>query len=274
MTYRIMKHIVARMLKKGQSALKPVFCSVRQPLNAGVLLLRGVGVPLIMLCLVLFVNAPLDLPAATISILTDSLNRITNITYSTGGSISYSYDKNGNRVTLSSIAHTTGADTNAPSIPLDLLASALSVSQITLKWSPAFDSGGSGLAGYKVFRNGIFVGASTSTNYVSIGLSPNTQYCFTVAAYDNATNTSLPSVQSCAMTYILSQPVLVLASQNPASGIEFSFNSVSGANYRVQTSSDLTFWSDLTNLLGDGSVFTFLYPSVTNSAQFFRIVSP
>jgi len=47
--------------------------------------------------------------AETVGCLYDSLNRITNITYSTGGSISYAYDKAGNRVALSSIANTTGA---------------------------------------------------------------------------------------------------------------------------------------------------------------------
>jgi hypothetical protein len=212
--------------------------------------------------------------AETMAYSFDSLNRITSITYSSGGSISYSYDKAGNRTTFASIAHTSGADTTAPAVPSGLSALAQSVSRIALNWSPSLDTGGAGFAGYKIFRDGVFLVATSSTNYMSVNLVPNTYYCFTIQAYDNAANISLPSIQSCAMTYDLPRPVLILGSHNPANGIDFSFGTVSEASYRIQTSSDLKSWNDVTNFSGDGSLFFFQPSAPTNSAHFFRIVSP
>src|SRR5947207_2202889 len=48
-------------------------------------------------------------------------------------------------------------DTVAPSVPTALSASAPSCSQINLGWNPSTDSGGSGLKGYNVYRNTLFV---------------------------------------------------------------------------------------------------------------------
>jgi chitinase len=81
-------------------------------------------------------------------------------------------------------------DTTAPSIPTGLTASATSCSQINLSWTASTDTGGSGLAGYKVFRNGVQIATTNLTSYNSTGLTGATSYVFTVAAYDNAGNTS------------------------------------------------------------------------------------
>lgn len=92
------------------------------------------------------------------------------------------------------------ADTTAPSVPTGLAASAASSSQINLSWNVGSDTGGSGLAGYRVYRSGVLLGTTVGTGYSSTGLSPSTTYCFTVAAYDNAGNTSGQSAQACATT--------------------------------------------------------------------------
>src|SRR5207247_1006040 len=47
------------------------------------------------------------------------------------------------------------SDTTAPSVPSGLGAGAASSSQINLSWNAATDSGGSGLAGYIVYRSGV-----------------------------------------------------------------------------------------------------------------------
>ena len=62
------------------------------------------------------------------------------------------------------------------------------------------DTGGSGLAGYKVFRAGSQVGTTATTGYSETGLTGSTLYCYTVTAYDNAGNASAASVQACATT--------------------------------------------------------------------------
>src|SRR5260370_16361100 len=45
------------------------------------------------------------------------------------------------------------SDTTAPTVPTGLTASAVSSSQVNLVWSGSTDTGGSGLAGYKIYRS-------------------------------------------------------------------------------------------------------------------------
>jgi chitinase len=48
-------------------------------------------------------------------------------------------------------------DTTPPSSPTGLSAAAASCSQVNLGWNAATDTGGSGLKGYDVYRNGAFL---------------------------------------------------------------------------------------------------------------------
>jgi chitodextrinase len=113
------------------------------------------------------------------------------------------YDGVGNTSAQSTAASATtpaAADTTAPSVPPGVTASAVSSSQINLSWSAATDTGGSGLSGYKIFRNGVDIGTTTTTSYSNTGLAASAGYCYAVAAYDNAGNTSAQSAQPCATT--------------------------------------------------------------------------
>lgn len=111
-----------------------------------------------------------------------------------------SYDNAGNNSAQSSSqCATTLADTVAPSVPV-LTATAVSFSQINLSWTAATDTGGAGLAGYKVYRAGVQIATTTATSYSNTGLSASTQYCYTVASYDNSGNTSAQSSSRCATT--------------------------------------------------------------------------
>lgn len=87
-------------------------------------------------------------------------------------------------------------DSEAPTIPSELGADASDVSRIQLTWTASVDSG-TGVAGYKIFRDGVAVpvGVSTTTAFVDTGLMPNTAYTYTVSAYDSAApaNESPPS---------------------------------------------------------------------------------
>src|SRR5213075_3252556 len=71
----------------------------------------------------------------------------------------------------------------SPSVPTALSASAPSCSQINLGWNPSTDSGGSGLRGYNVYRNSVFVkqvlvpGTTTSDP----GMVASTVYTFNAA---------------------------------------------------------------------------------------------
>jgi chitodextrinase len=91
------------------------------------------------------------------------------------------------------------ADTQAPTVPTGLVASAVSATQINLSWVNSTDA--VGVAGYKVFRNGIQIGmVSTVTNYFDTGLAASTGYLYSVCAYDTAGNNSPQCTQVQAVT--------------------------------------------------------------------------
>ncbi len=124
------------------------------------------------------------------------------------GSVAYSYkvsarDAASNESAQSAAANVTTPDTIAPTIPAGLSAAAASPSRINLSWGASSDSGGSGLAGYRVFRGGSQIATTTATSYSDTGLASSTAYSYTVAAYDTATptNTSAQSNAASATTW-------------------------------------------------------------------------
>ena len=95
----------------------------------------------------------------------------------------------------------TSPDTTAPSVPAGLTAPSVSSSSVTLTWNASTDNaGGSGVAGYDIYRNGGLVGSSSSTGYTNSGLSAATAYTYRVRARDNAGNASAQSAQISATT--------------------------------------------------------------------------
>jgi chitodextrinase len=110
---------------------------------------------------------------------------------------SYSYrvrakDNAGNRSTYSSavVVTTPVNDTQAPPAPANLSGEALSDKQVQLAWSAVVDQGGSGLAGYEVFRNENMIATTSSLIFTDSNLQPETLYTYAVRAYDNAGNRS------------------------------------------------------------------------------------
>jgi chitodextrinase len=113
------------------------------------------------------------------------------------------YDGAGNTSAQSTAASATTpacADTSAPSVPSGLAAAVVSCSQVNLSWAASTDTGGSGLAGYKVYRNSIQVATTSATTFSSTGLAASTLYTYRVAAYDGAGNTSAQSTAASATT--------------------------------------------------------------------------
>ena len=86
------------------------------------------------------------------------------------------------------------ADTTPPNVPTGLAASTQTASSINLVWTATSDNpGGSGMAGYTLFRNGAPVGSPTTTSFTDGGLAASTTYTYTVQARDNAGNHSAHS---------------------------------------------------------------------------------
>jgi hypothetical protein len=58
-------------------------------------------------------------------------------------------------------------------------------------------------------------------------------------------------------------------------GFPFDLNLPLGSSYRIQSSTNMTQWTDLTNFTGTGAPFPFTDATATNRARtFYRIVSP
>jgi hypothetical protein len=112
---------------------------------------------------------------------------------------------------------TAASDTTAPTVPGTPAASSITQTGATLTWTASTDSGGSGLAGYDVYRvqgsTSTLVASPTSASTTLTGLTANTAYTYAVRAKDAAGNTSaasssvtfttLPttSTSSCAVKY-------------------------------------------------------------------------
>jgi hypothetical protein len=84
-------------------------------------------------------------------------------------------------------------DTIPPSVPNSLTATAVSSTRIDLSWGPSTDTGGSGVAGYLVYRGSTQIATASSTAYSDTGLTPSTAYQYQVAAVDGAGNVSSKS---------------------------------------------------------------------------------
>jgi YVTN family beta-propeller protein len=101
------------------------------------------------------------------------------------------YDAAGNESAQSDSASATTLDTEAPTRPTGLAATATDWDAVSLSWDAATDD--VGVTGYRVFRDGVEVGTATGTTYADSGLTAETTYSYTVSAYDAAGNESAQS---------------------------------------------------------------------------------
>lgn len=125
------------------------------------------------------------------------------------------------------------ADTVAPSTPLDLTAAAISSSQINLAWSAATDN--VGVAGYQVWRNGVYVASPSSSSYSDTALAASTTYTYTVKAFDAAGNVSPASVAVSATTLA---PVLDTTAPSTPTNLTGSAASASQINLTWSAATD------------------------------------
>jgi len=86
------------------------------------------------------------------------------------------------------VTATTTYDTTPPSVPTGLTGYAASFSKIDLYWSASNDN--TGVAGYKVYKDGVFIESVSGTSISLGGLTEGTGYSFTVRAFDGAGNMS------------------------------------------------------------------------------------
>lgn len=131
------------------------------------------------------------------SFLTEVLNPFYNDTNLPVGTYTYSVtavDAAGNVSAVSNSATVTvppppTSDTTPPSVPTNLVTTVVGTT-IGLSWGISSDD--TGVAGYRVTRNGTVIGTTNDTTFQDAGLAAGT-YSYTVAAFDAAGNTSAQS---------------------------------------------------------------------------------
>jgi chitodextrinase len=85
-------------------------------------------------------------------------------------------------------ATTTLADTQAPSVPTGLTATAVSGTQVNLAWNAATDN--VGVTGYYVYLNDQPLATTTTTSFSHTGLTAGSTYNYRVSAFDAVPNHS------------------------------------------------------------------------------------
>jgi len=109
----------------------------------------------------------------------------------------YAVDAAGNVSPASNTAAVTTpgqGDTQAPTSPTGVTATAASASQVNVGWNASTDN--IGVTGYTVYRNGTAIATTsgaTATAYTDTSVAPSTTYTYTIDAFDAAGNHSQPS---------------------------------------------------------------------------------
>ncbi|WP_394361139.1 discoidin domain-containing protein [Amycolatopsis sp. SB7-3] len=84
-----------------------------------------------------------------------------------------------------------GGDTQAPTVPTGLTATATTVDSVTLGWTASTDN--VGVTEYEVLRDGNVVGTTATTTYTDSGLASGAEFGYSVRARDAAGNVSAAS---------------------------------------------------------------------------------
>ena len=96
------------------------------------------------------------------------------------------------------------SDTESPSTPSNLTAQS-TVAQVDLNWTASTDAQGT-VTSYRVFRDAVEVGTSTTTAYTDDAVQEEQSYLYTVSAIDDSGNESNQST-----TLVVNTPAVVLS---------------------------------------------------------------
>jgi chitodextrinase len=108
---------------------------------------------------------------------------------------------------LSNEDSATTLDATGPTTPTNLTATPASTDRIDLDWAASSDPE-SGIAGYRIFRDGSQVGQTAQTSFSDTGLSPATEYEYRVRAVNGDGLQSGPSDAASATTLDATPPTI------------------------------------------------------------------
>ena len=107
-----------------------------------------------------------------------------------------------NPITANSMSNTacatTDPDTEAPTTPGGVTATAISTAQIDIRWDGSIDD--YFVAAYNIFRDGTLLFSVPGTVASDTSAAPDTEYCYSVSAVDTSGNESARSNANCATT--------------------------------------------------------------------------
>lgn len=112
-------------------------------------------------------------------------------------------------------------DTQAPSLPAGLSASAVSTSTFTLNWNASTDN--TGVDFYEVFKGGVSIGTTANTTFIVTGLTAPVTYSMTVKATDLLGNVTAASVALPVTTVVDATAPSVPSSLSSSSVLTTSF---------------------------------------------------
>lgn len=114
-------------------------------------------------------------------------SEITHVINGIGGKVHDNSTSEGMRQTVNEFVGGT-PDTQAPTSPVNVTATAVSDSEIDLSWTASKDN--VNLAGYDIYRDGVPVAFTLSNSYKDMGLTAFTTYTYSLIAKDGAGNLS------------------------------------------------------------------------------------
>ena len=164
------------------------------------------------------------------------------------------------------------ADTTAPTVPAGVTVTAQSSTQILVSWTASTDAG-TGVAGYRVYRNGgdSALATVTATTYTDSSVVANTAYSYTVRAFDGATPANESAVSAAASATTPAIPVTSGLDGRPANATclagDSPSNAVSVAVQRVFPS--LTFTQPVAMLQEPGNSARWYVVQKTGSVRVF-----
>jgi chitodextrinase len=150
---------------------------------------------------------------------------------------------------------TPAADTQAPTVPTGLTASAVSGTQVNLSWSAATDN--VGVTGYYVYLNDQPLATTAATSFSHTGLAAGSTYNYRVSAYDAVPNHS-------AWTAAVSATTKLVDTQAPGLPTGLTASAVSGTQVNLS-------WSAATDNVGVTGYYVYLNdrPLATTTATSF-----
>jgi hypothetical protein len=145
-------------------------------------------------------------------------------------------------------------------VPTNLTATAIAFNRINLSWAPSVDN--IGVSNYLVYRDSVFIGTSSTTNYADNSCTTATTYSYRVSAIDASRNESAKSTPAQATTLSPPSPILYFK-------FEGGVLSLTWTNAVLQEAGALTGapgdWSDV-----EGAASPY-HPSMAAEMSFYRL---